>query len=89
MDIINDAPFNKRIVYYELVKEKKIHFIIDIDMDKRVFVKEWQDKWISNSLNTFNNIILASFQKINIGIFLPDSNTLMSRYHNRVNQKYI
>ncbi|KAL6620866.1 hypothetical protein U3516DRAFT_779418 [Neocallimastix sp. 'constans'] len=40
-------------------------------------------KWISNSLNTFNNIILASFQKINIGIFLPDSNTLMSAGNGR------
>ncbi|KAG4085540.1 hypothetical protein H8356DRAFT_1435257 [Neocallimastix lanati (nom. inval.)] len=76
VDIINDTPFNKRIVYYQLMKEKKIPFIIEFDLDKGVYVKEREDKWTSN--------ILASFQKINIEIFSPDSNTLMRKYHNRI-----
>ena len=84
MDIIIDNPFNKRIVYYQLVKEKKIPFIIEFDLDKGVFVKKRKDKWTSTSLNTFNSIVLASFQKINIEIFSPDSNTLMRKYHNRI-----
>ena len=64
MVIINDTPFNKRIIYYQLVKEKKkIPFIIEFDMDKGVFVKEREDKWTSNSLNTFNSVVLVSFQK--------------------------
>jgi len=53
-------------------------------MDKGLFVKEREDKWTSNSLNTFNSIVLASFQKINIEIFSTDSNTLMRKYHNRI-----
>ncbi|KAG4100442.1 hypothetical protein H8356DRAFT_1422915 [Neocallimastix lanati (nom. inval.)] len=58
--IINDTPFNKRIIYYQLVKEKKkIPFIIEFDMDKGVFVKEREDKWTSNSLNTFNSVVLV------------------------------
>ncbi|KAL6636091.1 hypothetical protein U3516DRAFT_848793 [Neocallimastix sp. 'constans'] len=73
VDIINDTPFNKRIVYYQLMKEKKIPFIIEFDLDKGVYVKERED-----------NIVLASFQKINIEIFSPDSNTLMRKYHNRI-----
>ena len=79
MDIIIDNPFNKRIVYYQLVKEKKIPFIIEFDLDKGVFVKKRKDKWTSTSLNTFNSIVLASFQKINIEIFSTDSNTLMRK----------
>ncbi|KAL6628061.1 hypothetical protein U3516DRAFT_852318 [Neocallimastix sp. 'constans'] len=90
VDIINDTKFNKCIVYYQLVKEKKIPFIIELgvrvntDLDKSVFVKEQEDKWTSNSLNTFNSIVLASFQKINLEIFLSNSNILMRKYHNRI-----
>jgi len=89
VDIINDTPFNKRIVYYQLVKEKKIPFIIEFDMDKGVFVKEREDKWTSNSLNTFNSIVITSFQKINLEIFSPDSNTLIRKYHNRIKQNIL
>jgi len=59
-------PFNKHIVYYQLVKENKISFMIEFDIDKGIFVKKKkkrEDKWTSNSLNTFNSIVLAYFQK--------------------------
>jgi len=67
VNIINDLQFIIRIIYYQLVKEKSIPFIIEFDMNKGIFVKERNDKWTSNSLNTFSSsIILASFQKMNI-----------------------
>jgi len=52
-------------------------------------VKEREDKWTSNSLNTFNSIVLASFQKINIKKFSPDSNILMRNYNNRIKQNIL
>ena len=52
-------------------------------------MKEREDKWTSNSLNTFNSIVLASFQKINIKKFSPDSNILMRNYNNRIKQNIL
>jgi len=69
VDIFNDTPFNKCIVYYQLVKERKIPFIIKFNLDKGVFVKEREDKWTSNSLNTFNSIVIASFKKLILKYF--------------------
>ncbi|KAL6593674.1 hypothetical protein U3516DRAFT_766970 [Neocallimastix sp. 'constans'] len=68
---------------------KKNSLIIEFDMDKGIFVKEWEDKWTSNRLYTFNSIVLASFQLINIDIFLSDSNTLMRKYHNGIKQNIL
>jgi len=55
-------------------------------MDSKKLVKIRKDKWTSNSLNTFNSIVLASFQKINIEIFSSSSNLLMRKYHNVIKQ---
>jgi len=40
-------PFNKHIVYYKLVKENKISFIIEFDIDKGIFVKKKKKKKIN------------------------------------------
>ena len=89
VEIIGQAPFNKCIVYYQLVKVKKKPFIIELNMDKKEFVKERTDKWTSNSMNTFNSIALASLQKINIELFSPSSNLLMRKYHNIIKQNIL
>ncbi|ORX41583.1 hypothetical protein BCR36DRAFT_310778, partial [Piromyces finnis] len=48
-----------------------------------------KDKLVSNSINTFNSILLASYQKINIDIFSPKSNVLMRKYHNIIKQNIL
>ncbi|ORX70390.1 hypothetical protein BCR32DRAFT_285966 [Anaeromyces robustus] len=71
---------DKRDVRYRLVREKKIPFIVEINLDNKTLVKVRKDKYTSNSINTFNNILLASYQRINIEIFLPLSTVLMRKY---------
>ena len=48
-----------------------------------------KDKPTSNSINTFNSILLASFQKINVDLFSEVSNILMKKYHNMVKQNIL
>ena len=84
MDIVNDVPINKKIVYYQQVREKKFPFIIEFNLDTKKFVKVRKDKPTSNSINTFNSILLASFQKVNVDLFSEVSNILMKKYHNIV-----
>ncbi|ORX73459.1 hypothetical protein BCR32DRAFT_285619 [Anaeromyces robustus] len=89
VEIINDIPIKKRVVQYHLVREKKIPFIIEINLDTKTFVKERKDKYTSNSIYTFNSILIASYQKINIEIFSPSSTTLMRKYHNIIKQNIL
>ncbi|ORX41431.1 hypothetical protein BCR36DRAFT_311599, partial [Piromyces finnis] len=63
IEILEDVPYNKKIVKYHRIKNKKINFIIEYDLDNKKFVKVRYDKAVSNSINTFNSILLASYQK--------------------------
>lgn len=78
---------NEKIVKYYRLKSKS--FIIEYDLDNKEFIKVRNDKAVSNSINTFNSILLASYQKINIDIFLPKSNVLMRKYHNIIKQNIL
>jgi len=82
VEIINDLPYNKRIVKYYRINVKRIPFIIEFNLDTNEFVKVREDKTSSNSLNTFNSVLLASYQRINVDIFNPKSSILMRKYHN-------
>ena len=82
IDIVDCVPYQKKLVKYECVKIKNIPFIIEYDLDNNKFIKIRNDKLSSNSINTFNSILLASYQKININIFNKESNVLMRKYHN-------
>ncbi|ORY21838.1 hypothetical protein LY90DRAFT_632436 [Neocallimastix californiae] len=75
--MINDVPTKTRVVTYHLVREKKVPFIVEINLDNNSFVKERKDKYTSNSINTFNSILIASYQKVNLEIFTPSSTVLM------------
>ncbi|ORX53812.1 hypothetical protein BCR36DRAFT_410967 [Piromyces finnis] len=86
IEIIEGVPYNKKIVKYHRIKNKKINFIIEYDLDNKKFVKVRYDKAVSNSINTFNSVLLASYQKINIDIFSPKSNVFMRKYHNIIKQ---
>ena len=48
-----------------------------------------KDKPTSNSINTFNSVLLASFQKVNVNLFSEVSNILMKKYHNIVKQNIL
>ena len=89
VDIVNDVPINKKVVYYQQVREKKFPFIIEFNLDTKKFVKVRKDKPTSNSINTFNSILLASFQKVNVDLFSEVSNILMKKYHNMVKQNIL
>ncbi|ORX64138.1 hypothetical protein BCR32DRAFT_298190 [Anaeromyces robustus] len=86
---VNYVLSDKRDVRYRLVREKKIPFIVEINLDNKTLVKVRKDKYTSNSINTFNSILIASYQKINIEIFLPVSTVLMRKYHNRIKQNIL
>ena len=60
-----------------------------MDIDKRVFIKERRDKQTPNSFYTFNNVVLASFQKVNLDVFSQTSNVLMRKYHNIIKQNIL
>ncbi|KAL6592805.1 hypothetical protein U3516DRAFT_649166 [Neocallimastix sp. 'constans'] len=89
VEMINDVPTKTRIVTYHLVREKKVPFIVEINLDNNSFVKERKDKYTSNSINTFNSILIASYQKVNIEIFTPSSTVLMRKYHNIIKQNIL
>ncbi|KAG4081963.1 hypothetical protein H8356DRAFT_1066884 [Neocallimastix lanati (nom. inval.)] len=89
VEIINDVPTKTRVVTYHLVREKKVPFIVEINLDNNSFVKERKDKYTSNSINTFNSILIASYQKVNIEIFTPSSTVLMRKYHNIIKQNIL
>jgi len=61
--MIVDVPTKTRVVTYHLVREekKKNTFIVEINLDNNSFLKERKDKYSSNSLNTFNCILIASY----------------------------
>jgi len=82
VEIIDCVPYPKKVINYYGVKIKKIPFIIEFDLENNEFVKVRDDKMSSNSINTFNSVLLASYQKINIDIFNPKNNILMRKYHN-------
>ncbi|KAG4092110.1 hypothetical protein H8356DRAFT_951151 [Neocallimastix lanati (nom. inval.)] len=87
--MINDVPTKTRVVTYHLVREKKDPFIVEINLDNNSFVKERKDKYTSNSINTFNSILIASYQKVNLEIFTPSSIVLMRKYHNIIKQNIL
>ncbi|KAL6588348.1 hypothetical protein U3516DRAFT_871068, partial [Neocallimastix sp. 'constans'] len=89
VEMINDVPTKTRIVTYHLVREKKVPFIVEINLDNNSFVKERKDKYTSNSINTFNSILIASYQKVNLEIFTPSSTVLMRKYHNIIKQNIL
>ncbi|KAG4082154.1 hypothetical protein H8356DRAFT_1299908 [Neocallimastix lanati (nom. inval.)] len=89
VEMINDVPTKTRVVTYHLVREKKVPFIVEINLDKNSFVKERKDKYTSNSINTFNSILIASYQKVNLEIFTPSSTVLMRKYHNIIKQNIL
>jgi len=60
---IEDIQIKNCVVSYYLVREKKFIFIVEINLDTNSFVKEQKDKYTSNSTNTFNSILIASFRK--------------------------
>ncbi|ORY21680.1 hypothetical protein LY90DRAFT_632656 [Neocallimastix californiae] len=51
--------------------------------------KKRKDKYTSNSINTFNSILIASYQKVNLEIFTPSSTVLMRKYHNIIKQNIL
>ena len=59
--MIVDVPTKTRVVTYHLVREKNVPFIVEINLDNNSFLKERKDKYSSNSLNTFNCILIASY----------------------------
>jgi len=89
VEMINDVPTKTRVVTYHLVREKKVPFIVEINLDNNSFVKERKDKYTSNSINTFNSILIASYQKVNLEIFTPSSTVLMRKYHNIIKQNIL
>ncbi|KAG4082808.1 hypothetical protein H8356DRAFT_1383823 [Neocallimastix lanati (nom. inval.)] len=82
VEMINDVPT-------KTLREKKVPFIVEINLDNNSFVKERKDKYTSNSINTFNSILIASYQKVNLEIFTPSSTVLMRKYHNIIKQNIL
>jgi len=63
VEIITDGLFDNKIVHYSIEQKKKIPFIIEFNLDSKTLVKVRSDKRSSNSINTFNSVLLASYQK--------------------------
>ena len=55
--MIVDIPTKNCVVYYHLVREGKFPFIVEINLDNNLFVKERKEKYTSKNENTFNNYI--------------------------------
>jgi len=89
VEIVSDVPYNKKIVRYHLVKERKPPFIIEMNIVTKKVIKVRKDKLTSNSLNTFKSVLLASFQKVDLNIFSDTSNVLMRKYHNIIKQNIL
>ncbi|KAG4107884.1 hypothetical protein H8356DRAFT_1268095 [Neocallimastix lanati (nom. inval.)] len=59
----------------DIPERKKSH---EINLDNNLFVKDRKDKYTSNSINTFNSILIASYQKVNLQIFTPSSTVIFT-----------
>ena len=70
----------------DIPERKKSH---EINLDNNLFVKDRKDKYTSNSINTFNSILIASYQKVNLQIFTPSSTVLTRKYRNIIKQNIL
>jgi len=68
----------------EKKKKKNILFIIEINLGKKIYIKEGKDKWILNSITIFNSIPSSYISKIiNIGLIF-----IVFKYFNAKISKY-